>query len=243
MLCNHVYLGDCIELMQTFPDESIDLIFADPPYNIGIKYDTYRDDLTYAAYLEWSEAWIEECHRLLKQNGSIYIAIGDEFAAEVNLILKQNGFYFRNWVIWHYTFGQNQRKKFCRSHAHIHYCSKNKHDFIFNADDIRVPSARQLKYNDKRANPKGKVPDDVWAISRVCGTFKERIRDHPCQLPESLLELIIKASSNKGDLVLDPFGGSGTTAIVAKNFGRNFITIELSENYYDTILLRLNDGL
>jgi site-specific DNA-methyltransferase (adenine-specific) len=243
MKINKVYLGDCIEVMKTLPDKSIDLIFADPPFNIGIKYDVYNDNMSYEEYYQWSEKWIQETYRLLKDNGSMYIAIGDEFAAEINIILKRTGFYFRNWIIWYYTFGQNQKKKFNRSHTHILYFTKDKKRFVFNDKDIRVPSARQLIYKDKRANPIGKIPDDVWQFSRVCGTFKERIEKHPCQMPEGLLELIIKASSNKGDLVLDPFGGTGTTAAAAKKLNRNFITIEISKEYYEIILKRLNDNV
>lgn len=239
MEVNKVYLGDCIEIMKTLPDKSIDLIFADPPFNIGIKYDVHNDNMPYEKYYEWSKKWIGESYRLLKSNGTIYIAIGDEFAAEINLILKKTGFYFRNWIIWYYTFGQNQRKKFNRAHTHILYFTKSKEHFTFNDKDIRVPSARQLIYNDKRANPLGKIPDDVWQFSRVCGTFKERIGKHPCQMPEDLLELIIKTSSNEGDLVLDPFGGTGTTAAVAKKLKRNFITMEISKEYYNIISKRL----
>lgn len=239
MEINKVYLGDCIEIMHNIPKGSVDLIFADPPFNIGIKYDLHNDNMPYDEYYKWSDRWISECYRILKNNGSIYIAIGDEFAAEINIILKKKGFYFRNWIIWYYTFGQNQRKKFNRSHTHILYFVKDKENFIFNDNDIRIPSARQLIYNDKRANPLGKVPDDVWQFSRVCGTFKERIGEHPCQMPEDLLELVIKASSNEKDIILDPFGGTGTTAYVAKKLKRNYITIEISKEYYTTILQRL----
>ncbi|NMG83306.1 MAG: site-specific DNA-methyltransferase [Methanosarcinales archaeon] len=240
MEVDKVYSGDCIEIMKKLPEKSIDLIFADPPFNIGIKYDKYNDNLPYEDYYDWSKKWIVETLRLLKTHGSIYIAIGDEFAAEINIILKQTGYYFRNWIIWYYTFGQNQRKKFNRAHTHILYFTKDKEKFIFNPDDIRVPSARQLIYKDKRANPKGKIPDDVWQFSRVCGTFKERLGNHPCQMPESLLERIIQVSSNEGDTVLDPFGGTGTTSAIAKRLKRHFITMELSEEYYNLILKRLD---
>jgi DNA modification methylase len=240
MEVNKVHLGDCIEIMKTLPDKSVDLIFADPPFNIGIKYDVYNDNIPYEDYYNWSKIWIKEAYRLLKNNGTIYVAIGDEFSAEINIILKKIGFYFRNWIIWYYTFGQSQRKKFNRAHTHILYFTKDKERFIFNDKDIRVPSARQLIYKDKRANPLGKIPDDVWQFSRVCGTFKERIGKHPCQMPEDLLELIIKTSSNQGDLVLDPFGGTGTTSVVAKRLKRNFITMEISKEYYDVILKRLD---
>jgi len=240
MEVNKVYLGDCIEIMKTLPDKSVDLVFADPPFNIGIKYDVHNDNMSYEDYYNWSEKWIKETYRLLKNNGTIYIAIGDEFAAEINVILKRTGFYFRNWIIWYYTFGQNQRKKFNRTHTHILYFTKDKERFTFNDKDIRVPSARQLVYKDKRANPLGKIPDDIWQFSRVCGTFMERIGKHPCQMPEDLLELIIKTSSKEGNLVLDPFGGTGTTVAVAKRLKRNFITMEISKKYYDVILKRLD---
>ena len=240
MEVNKVYLGNCIEIMQTLPDKSIDLVFADPPFNIGIKYDVHNDNMPYKDYYDWSEEWIKESYRLLKNNGTIYIAIGDEFAAEINVILKKTGLHFRNWIIWHYTFGQSQRKKFNRAHTHILYFTKDKEQFVFNDKHIRIPSARQLIYNDRRANPIGKIPDDVWQFSRVCGTFKERIGKHPCQMPEDLLELIIKTSSNEEDLVLDPFGGTGTTSAVAKKLKREFITMEISKEYYEVILKRLN---
>ncbi len=235
---NKVHLGDCIKLMKTFPQGSVDLIFADPPFNIGLKYDNYHDNKSYDEYYNWSKDWITQCHRLLKETGSIYIAIGDEFAAEINIILKKLGFNFRNWIIWYYTFGQSQRKKFNRAHTHILYYTKEK-DFYFSDESIRIPSARQLIYNDKRAHPDGKIPDDVWEFSRVCGTFHERLGDHPCQMPESLLERIIRASSKEGDLVLDPFGGTGTTVAVASKLKRDFITIDISSKYYDVIIKRL----
>lgn len=231
MEVNQIICGDCIEIMKSLPDKSVDLVFADPPFNIGIKYDTHNDNMPYEEYYKWSEKWIGEIGRLLKNNGAIYIAIGDEFAAEINIILKRAGFHFRNWIIWYYTFGQNQRKKFNRAHTHILYFVKDKNQFTFNDKNIRIPSARQLIYKDKRANPIGKIPDDVWQFSRVCGTFKERIEKHPCQMPEDLLKLIIKASSNEEDLILDPFLGSGTTAVACKELGRKYIGIEISPEY------------
>ncbi len=237
---NIIYLGDCIEIMKGLPSNSVDLIFADPPFNIGLKYDIYNDKKSYNDYFSWSDNWINEARRILKNSGSIYIAIGDEFAAEINIILKKSSFHFRNWIIWYYTFGQNQRKKFNRAHTHILYFSKDDTDFIFNIDNIRVPSARQLVYNDKRANPNGKSPDDVWEYSSVCGTFKERIGNHPCQMPENLLERIILASTNEGDIVIDPFGGTGTTAFVADRLKRKYITMDISDQYFEIITKRLN---
>lgn len=243
---NKIYLGDCIKIMNGLKEESVDLVFADPPFNIGLKYDVYEDNKSYEEYYKWSEEWISSCYRILKKTGSIYIAIGDEFAAELNIILKRKGFNFRNWIVWYYTFGQNQRKKFNRSHTHILYFTKSVDSFYFDDNQIRVPSARQLLYNDKRANPIGKIPDDVWEFSRVCGTFKERIGNHPCQMPEKLLERIIKASSKENDIILDPFGGTGTTASVAKKLKRNFITMDISNKYFKVMKERLavqNDSI
>ena len=102
METNQVIRGNCIDVMKELPPESIDLIFADPPFNIGIKYATHNDKMSYDDYYKWCEQWIAETHRVLKSTGSICIAIGDEFAAEINLILKKAGYNFRNWVIWYY---------------------------------------------------------------------------------------------------------------------------------------------
>jgi len=239
---NKIIVGDCIKVMNSMPEKSVDLVFADPPYNIGLKYDNHKDNMPYEEYINWTEKWITAALRVLKDNGSIYIAIGDEYAAEVVMILKKKGLYMRNWIIWHYTFGQNQRKKFSRSHAHVLYFTKHPTEFIFNADNIRVRSVRQ-EIGDKRANPKGKIPDDVWKISRVAGTFKERVKNFPCQMPLALLERVIKASSNIGDIVLDPFIGSGTTAVACKKLGRKYIGIDISSNYVKNVENRLKSML
>ncbi len=133
---------------------------------------------------------------------------------------------------WHYTFGQQTKQKFARSHTHIFYFVNDQKNFTFNDFAIRTPSDRQLIYNDSRANPSGKMPDDVWLeYPRVCGTFKEREGWHPCQMPEKLLIRIISVSSNPGDCVLDPFCGSGTTAAAACLLDRNYVGIEISKKY------------
>ena len=245
-MINNIILGDSIEVMKQIPDNSIDLIFADPPYNIGVKYDIYKDNLTQAEYLNWVDKWIYQAVRILKSSGSIYIAINDENAAEFVLKLKNNGLFMRNWIIWYYTFGEHQNNKFTRSHTHILYFVKDKNNFIFNKDDIRIASVRQ-KIGDKRANSKGRIPDDVWydnlddvwKISRIAGTFKERVQDFPCQMPIKVLERIILTSSNQNDIVLDPFAGSGTTLVVAKEYNRKYIGIELSPNYFEIATKRL----
>ncbi len=256
---NDVAVGDCIATMNAWRAGSLDLIFADPPYNIGYKYDQYEDTRDDHEYVQWTRDWIDACTRLLKPTGSFYILIGDEYAGETRMHLKklerERSLVLRNWIIWHYTFGQNCRRKFNRSHAHLFYCVgpaafDDNESFTFNRDAIAVPSARQMVYQDLRANPTGKLPDDTWYLrpqetdgncfrdgedtwylSRLCGTFKERQGWHPCQLPESLLERIVKVSSNENDIVFDPFTGSGTTLAVAARLNRRWLGCELSAEY------------
>ena len=262
-----IVAGDCLKTMARWPEACLDLIFADPPYNIGYKYDQYEDSRDDHDYIDWTVQWIDACARLLKPTGSLYVLIGDEYAAEARVHFKElereHKLVFRNWIIWHYTFGQNCRAKFNRSHAHLFYCvgpaafekwAVSAPPFTFNRQAVAVPSARQTTYGDRRANPKGKLPDDTWYLrpqeveregieryfqpeedtwyqSRLCGTFKERVGWHPCQLPESLLERIVRVSSNEGDVVFDPFVGSGTTLAVAARLNRRWLGCELSRKY------------
>lgn len=242
-MINSIIVGDCLDSFKKVPDGTVDLVFADPPYNINFTYDVIKDKLPTEDYLNWCELWIKETYRVLKPNGTFWLAIGDNYAAELKILSHYKiGYHLRSWVIWHYTFGVNCKNKFTRSHTHLLYFVKNPKNFIFNVDDIRVPSARQLKYKDKRASSKGRLPDDTWQFSRVCGTFKEREGWIGCQMPLSILHRIILASSNKGDLVLDPFVGSGTTLIAAKNIERNYLGFEISENYVRKATERLNSN-
>jgi DNA modification methylase len=170
--------GDCIEGMNSLPEGCVDLVFADPPFNIGYEYDVYVDSLDYTAYLGWSRRWLAAVHRILKSDGTFWLAIGDEHAAELKLESQKLGFRCRSWVIWYYTFGVNCSNKFTRSHAHLLYFVKNPAQFTFNSEkpENRVPSARQLVYRDARANPKGRLPDDTWLI-RPASTAGEMVDD------------------------------------------------------------------
>ena len=258
METDKLYDGDCIAGMSRIPEASVDLAFADPPFNIGYRYDVYEDQRAAHEYLDWTGRWGAALVRTLKGTGTVWVAIGDDFAAELKLIFQRDlGLSCRSWVIWYYTFGVNCTRKFSRSHTHLFHLVKDPKAFTFNADAIRVPSARQLVYADARANSAGRLPDDtwilrpqdaagsfapeedVWYFPRVCGTFKERAGWHGCQMPEQLLGRIIKACSNPGDIVLDPFGGSGTTLAVARKLGRRFIGFELSRDYANQIRARL----
>jgi site-specific DNA-methyltransferase (adenine-specific) len=155
-------------------------------------------------------------------------------------------------VIWYYTFGVNSTRKYTRSHAHLLYFTKCKTVFTFNVNDCRVPSARAMVYNDKRANPDGRLPDDTWIIRpqeldqdafpefgdtwhipRIAGTFNQRIEGAPNQMPEQLLGRIIRHCSAEGEIVMDPFLGTGTTCAVAKKLGRGYVGIEQSKTFLD----------
>ncbi len=163
---NTIRQGDCVAGMNALDAGSVDLIFADPPFNIGYEYDVYEDSVASEQYLDWSREWIAAAHRALKPDGTFWLAIGDEYAAELKIASQQIGFHCRSWVIWYYTFGVNCTKKFSRSHAHLFHFVKDPEKFTFRDDDLdnRIPSARQLVYNDKRANPRGRLPDDTWII-------------------------------------------------------------------------------
>jgi DNA modification methylase len=266
---NKIIQGDSTEVLNAGPEGWIDLVFADPPFNIGYLYHNYDDRKNVDDYVNWSEKWMRAVYRALKPNGSFYLAIGDEFAADLCYVARRKiGFHMRNWIIWHYTFGQQTKKMFAKSHTHILYFSKEKpnpgmSNLTFNADSVRVASARQTTYGDKRANSKGKLPDDVWYLrpqeaaahayfesgydtwfeSRVCGTFAEREGWHGCQMPIGILNRIIQASSNPGDIVLDPFNGSGTTVVAAALLGRKYVGIDQSSEYVGFATKRLEHAL
>lgn len=252
-----IQVGDCVEGLSQLPEGSVDLAFADPPFNIGYKYDQYDDARDADEYVQWCGEWMSKIYRALKPTGAFWLAIGDEYAAELKVEAKRVGFHTRNWVVWYYTFGVHCKHKFTRSHAHLFYFVKDPKKFTFNREAIAVPSARQLVYGDRRANPTGRVPDDTWILRpqdcpesfqsdedtwyfpRVNGTFKERAGFHGCQMPEQLLGRIIRACSDPGEIVIDPFSGSSTTAAVAKKLQRRFLNFELSEQYVELGTQRL----
>ena len=255
---NKLINGDCTLDLAQLSEGSVDLVFADPPFNIGYDYDVYHDRQGSEDYLAWTRSWGLAVRRALKPHGTFWLAIGDEYAAELKILFQRElGFTCRSWVIWYYTFGVNCKTKFNRSHAHLFHFTRDPKKFTFNDKAIRIPSARQMVYGDRRADENGKLPDDTWILRpqdlphgfqgdentwyfpRVCGTFKERAGFHGCQMPEQLLGRIIKVSSNPGELVLDPFGGSGTTLAVAKKLGRDYLGFELSANYVQKIQERL----
>lgn len=174
---NTIKQGDCVSAMNGLSAGSVDLVFADPPFNIGYDYDVYEDSVEHQQYIDWSVNWISAVWRVLRSNGTFWLAIGDDYAAELKLESQKVGFHCRSWVIWYYTFGVNCKRKFTRSHTHLFHFVKDRNDFTFRDElDTRIPSARELVYNDKRANSRGRFPDDTW-ITRPADAVGELIGD------------------------------------------------------------------
>lgn len=219
-LINKIIQGDCLEILQTLPVAK--MIFADPPDNLGLKYDGYVDKRDF--YLTWLGSII---HLGIVRSRIFWISYYYRYQRAVMNQCQDQA----NWrqFIWRFTFGQHRTTDCGNGYRPIMriICG----DAKIYPDAIRVPSARLLKYKDKRANPAGRVPDDVWEFPRVCGTFNERRKWHPNQHPEALIERIVKLSCKKGDLVIDMFAGTGTVNRVCKRLGIDCIGIEISDKY------------
>jgi site-specific DNA-methyltransferase (adenine-specific) len=237
--------GDVLEVLKGVESASVNLVFADPPYNIGVDYGegAKADRLPDAQYLEWCRQWINACASVLTDDGSLWLLVSDEYADHFGILLRESGLHRRAWIKWYETFGVNCSNNFNRCSRHLFYCVKNPRKFTFNGDAVTRSSDRQDKYDDARANPDGKLWDDVWGIKppipRLVGTAKECIEAFPTQLPLALLRPIIGCSSNPGDLVLDPFSGSATTGVIAAESGRRFIGIEKQAHFVDLSIKRL----
>lgn len=228
--------GDALGLFKSIKDESIDLIIADPPYNLGKDYGNNHDLKGFEEYITFTRTWLSEAKRVLKPNGSIYVFMGVRFISYLYDIMdRELQFFFNSWVVWHYTQGMGKTKGFSPRHDDILVFNKSK-NFVFNLDDVRVP---QKFYRD-RNNMRGANPGDVWQFSHVHYSNPNR-QDHPTQKPEGIIERIVLASSNKGDVVLDPFSGSGTTLRVCQQLERNAIGFELNPEYIEITNQRLSE--
>jgi DNA modification methylase len=242
-----IITGNCLDVLPTIPAGSVPLAYFDPPFGIGMDYPAYDDRRPDFGLIE---STLRELARALSPSGSLWVQCGQTIQAEVCVMLKRLGLHWRNTVPWHYTFGECQsgNRKFTPSWQALHWFTVHPKRFTFNVDAIRIPSARQTTHKDKRANPNGKVPDDVWFhrpqeaeaegffdpagdvwhVPRVPGTAKGR-KDHCCQTADLVCERIIRACSNPGDLVLDPMCGTGTAPVAAKLWGRRWLGIEKCE--------------
>lgn len=231
--------GDCIEELQKIPDKSIDLIFSDPPYNLQLKADLFRPDSSkvdavndywdkfdsFKEYDDFTEKWLKECRRVLKDDGSIWVIGSYHNIFRVGNIMQNLGFWILNDIIWVKSNPMPNFKgtRFNNAHETLIWATKNeKSKFTFN-------------YKSAKSSNEDKQMRSDWLIPICSGN--ERIKEnnqkaHSTQKPSALLRRIILTTSNKGDLILDPFLGSGTTASVAKSLGRHYIGIEKDKNYY-----------
>jgi site-specific DNA-methyltransferase (adenine-specific) len=243
-----IHQDDCLNLLADLGPAR--LIFADPPYNIGVDYGVgaIADKLPQAQYLAWCARWLRLCADRLTDDGSLWVLIDNKYADHFGVMLRQAGLHRQHWIIWYETFGTYCRKKLNRSSRHLFHCTKHPTRFLFHREAVNCASDRQIRYLDKRANPGGKNWDDVWgitrkdgsgAIPRVCGTHKERIPGFPTQLPLALLRPIIGCASDPGDLVVDSFCGSATTGVAAVELGRSFIGIEMQPRFAQLARRRL----
>lgn len=241
-----VHIGDCRQTLASLPEvreSRLDLVFADPPFNWNRAYDQWNDSMPREDYLEFTYQWLSLCAGGLRPGGAFWVNIPDDTAAEIVVHLKKIGLEMVNWCVWHYRFGQNTTNKFIASKVHALYFLKpggfeKKAARTWNPNEVLEMSDRAAIYNDPRTQSKKdgmpaglRVPMDVWYgpyWGRIQGNNTERRAFHDNQLPEVYLERVIRATSNPGDLVLDPFLGSGTTGVVAHALGRRFIGCEFS---------------
>lgn len=241
-----VWVGDCREVLASLPEvwnHEVDLVFADPPFNWNRAYDQWDDRLPREEYLAFTRAWLDLCVTALRPGGAMWVNIPDDTAAEIVVHLKSAGMEMENWCVWHYRFGQNTTARFINSKVHaLYFCKPDgagaKEKRTFNAERVLEASDRASTYFDPRTLSKAdgmppgqRVPMDVWYgpyWGRIQGNNKERRGYHDNQLPEVYLERVILSTSNEGDLVLDPFLGSGTTGVVAHALKRRFIGTEFS---------------
>ncbi|MCU0544370.1 MAG: site-specific DNA-methyltransferase [Oscillatoriaceae cyanobacterium Prado104] len=247
-----LFCGDSLQWLKTLASESIDLIFADPPYNLKkAEWDIFESP---EVYIDWSLEWIRETARILKPTGSIYIMGFSEILADLKYPAAK---YFREcrWLVWHYKNKANLGKDWGRSHESILHFRKQKNTKI-NIDNIRIPYGEHtLKYparsqaitsqynsgkqiDDWTPNPKGGKPKDVIEVPTTCNGMNEKTK-HPTQKPEELVRKLILASSNRGDTVVDPFSGAGTALVAAEQLGRRWLGCEINPQYNQWAVQRL----
>lgn len=242
-----IYHGEALEVMKNeIPDESVDLVFVDPPYNIGKKFADFHDKWpSDAEYAKWAYEWIDECIRILKPTGTMYLMTSTQAMPYFDLYVRDK-LSVLSRIVWSYDSSGVQAKKYYGSmYEPILHCVKNPKSYCFNADEILVEAKTGAKrklidYRGDTPKPYNtkKVPGNVWEFPRVRYRMDE-YENHPSQKPEALLERIIRASSNEGDTVFDPFSGTFTTAAVAKSLGRNSISVESQESYLKIGLRRV----
>lgn len=239
--------GDCRELIKEIPDNSIKMVVTSPPYNIKKMYGKYNDDISLEEWENLINDITSEIYRILTPDGSFFLNVSPVPFGKYKEILplqcicydifKQNNFYLRNMITWTFNNMQNCVNRLSGRYENILWGVKDLNNYVFNLDDIRIPYITQ---NDKRLTGDGRNPTDVWYFDRVNNMTKQKLNlNHPTVYPLEMIERIIKMSTNKNDTVLDPFLGSGTTLLAAKNLDRNGIGFEIDKNYESEIQQRL----
>lgn len=254
--CMNKIFNHSSESMKEIPDKSVSLMVTSPPYNIDIQYGhrweggrqirskgvKYTDNLEESVYRTMLANVIEEIKRVLKDDGQVWFNIKNRYDKGVItppfwILDYFSDMYLKNIIIWNFDWGGSTNKRFCSRYEYVFFFTKQKDNYTFNLDDVKIPA---LNYRPDRYKSQLKNPTDVWRISMVSGNSLERT-EHPAQYPEELVERIIKVGSNPGDLILDPFMGSGTTAVVAKRLGREFVGYELEKDYIKIAIERLKN--
>lgn len=255
-----IYSENCLTWLKTIKDNSIDLIFSDPPYNIK-KADWDRFE-SQEEYIKWSLQWIAEASRILKPTGSLYICGFSEILADLKHPSMK---YFTGcrWLVWHYRNKANLGKDWGRSHESILHLRKSNKNFELNIDDIRIPynnhtlkypvhpqaqtsqyahqkTNEEKNYQNWQPNPLGAKPKDVFEVPTTCNGMGEKTK-HPTQKPEELLRKLILASSKKGDIILDPFSGSGTSLVAAEQLQRLWIGCDINQEYNSWAITRIDN--
>lgn len=244
MKLNKIYNEDCLEGMKRIPDESIDTVVTSPPYNINKKYGSYKDNLELNEYLNFLESVFKQIYRVMKNRSNFMLNVGKYIDSDGNAIplqyllypiLKEVGFRFRQDIVWSFSGGMQAKKKLTGQYENIMWLYKD--DYYFDLDSIRV---KEWKRFDKRNNPNGKNPTDVWEFNRVAYGAVEKT-EHICQFPIKMINRIAKGFVPDAGIILDPFMGSGTTAIACMNTNRNYIGFELDKTYYEKSLERIEN--
>lgn len=246
---NKIYHQDFLEASKHIQNNSINLIITDPPYTIRKDFGKGSVSTNEQKFRAWCYKWINECFRILKENGSIYICINWEASYIIESLLK-NKFIIRNRITWKRDKGRGAKRNWKNNMEDIWFATKS-NDYTFNLKDIMIEKEVIAPYVDAEGKPKdwqevnGKKirythPSNIWTDLTVPFWSMSENTEHPTQKPEKLIKRIILASSNKKDLVFDPFMGSGTTAVVAKKLDRNYLGFEIEKKYYTLALKRLD---
>ncbi len=243
-IIENIIEGDAIEVMRRIPDGCIDMTFADPPFNLKKTYNHYEDDKEIDQYLAWCKDWIHEMVRITKPSGSIFVHNIPKWLTFFASYLNQEA-QFRHWIAWN-AMGAPLGKTLLPNHYGILWYVKSEN---FKFYDVRSPHSRCRTCNELLADyggkkdlmhPYGTLVSDIWTdIHRI--RHNVRRDKHPCQLPEPLLERLILMTTDEDDIVLDPFIGTGTTAIAAKKLGRKYIGIDIDKEYVDVSNRKLDN--